>query len=136
LMRKRQKSNSGVYRIDSRWPSQLRTVANNAVSSAIVWSSSSDPGSLPFCTHFHLRQRRGESNADRNSEKTPDQIGSGVGSCLANVFSSRVHDHASLKAADHRAAARVDVTLKPVERQSSDRLAACATIALSASAAD
>ena len=35
-MRKRQKSNSGVDRIDSRWPSQLRTVANNAVNSASV----------------------------------------------------------------------------------------------------
>jgi hypothetical protein len=42
-----------------------------------------------------LRQRRGKSNADRDSEKTPDQVGSGVGSCLTNVFNSRVHDHAS-----------------------------------------
>jgi hypothetical protein len=43
----------------------------------------------------HSRQRGAKSNADRDGEKTPDQIGAGVGSCLANVFSSRVHDHAS-----------------------------------------
>jgi hypothetical protein len=43
----------------------------------------------------HSRQRGGKSNADRDGEKAPDQIGAGVGSCLANVFSSRVHDHAS-----------------------------------------
>jgi hypothetical protein len=43
---------------------------------------------------------------NRDGEKTPDQIGSGVGSCLANVFGSRVHDHAShVKIFGHSAAA-------------------------------
>jgi hypothetical protein len=57
----------------------------------------------------HSRQRGGKSNADRDGEKTPDQIGSGVGSGLANVFGSRVHDHAShVKVFGHSAAARRD----------------------------
>jgi hypothetical protein len=58
---------------------------------------------------LHSRQRGGKSNADRDGEKTPDQIGADVGSCLANVFGGRVHDHAShVKIFGHLAAARSD----------------------------